>query len=93
MTTARVIVLVLIGVALGSVTPPVQGQTEVVPFVVGQRLTLTFGDRSVSCRVVETRGSFVRCEVKPDPFRRFPAQVTWYNIATVTEVSVRESEQ
>ena len=94
MKTVRVIVLMLVGIAIGSLIRPVQGQTNAVFFLIGQRLTLSYGDRTVDCTVAEIRGSFVRCEqVKPDPFTRFPNHTTWHNIATVMSVSIRESQQ
>ena len=92
MTTIRVLVLILIGVAVGSLIRSVHAQTDVVLFQVGQRLTLSYSDeRSVDCTILEIRGAFMRCDQpKPDPFMRFPPYVTWHNVATVRSVSIRE---
>ena len=92
MTTLRALVLILIGVAVGSLIRSVQAQTDVVLFQVGQRLTLSYTDeRSIDCTVLEIRGSFMRCEQpKADTFSRVPSYVTWYNIATVRSVYIRE---
>jgi len=95
MLTALVLVLILIGVAVGSLIRPVDAQTDVVLFQVGQRLTLSYIDeRSIDCTLLEIRGSFVRCE-QPKPintFNRGPV-VTWYHLATVRSVSIREPQQ
>jgi hypothetical protein len=94
MTTVRITVLILIGIVVGSLTRPVQGQSDAVLFGPGQRLTLSYGDRTVHCTVLETRGAFVRCDDgKPDPFNRFTPSISWHNIATVTSVSVWESQR
>ena len=45
MTTIRALVLILIGVAVGSLMRSVHAQTDVVLFQVGQRLTLSYIDR------------------------------------------------
>jgi hypothetical protein len=42
MTTIRALVLILIGVAVGSLIRSVDAQTNVVLFQVGQRLTLSY---------------------------------------------------
>ena len=94
MTTVRALVLILIGVAVGTLIRSVHAQTDVVLFQVGQRLTLSYSDRSIDCTILEVRGAFVRCErPKPDTFNRFPAYVSWYNLATVMDVSIRESQR
>ncbi|HEY7499607.1 MAG TPA: hypothetical protein VH740_13905 [Vicinamibacterales bacterium] len=96
MTTVRALVLflVLVGVVAGSVIPPVQGQTAIAPVQIGQRVTLSYGERTIDCTIAETRGAFVRCDSgKPDPFSRFPAYVTWYNLALVEHVSIREAQR
>ena len=94
MATIRALVLILIGVAVGSLIRTVHAQTEIVLFQVGQRLTLSYTDeRSLDCTILEIRGSFVRCEQpKPDPFSRFPSQVNWYNVATLRSVYIREPQ-
>jgi hypothetical protein len=95
MTAARIIVLVvvLVGIAVGSLVRPVEGQANQV-VLVGQRMTMSYGDRTVDCMVVETRGSFVRCgPIKPDAFSRPSPYVTWHNLDTVEHVSIRLSEQ
>jgi hypothetical protein len=95
MTTIRALVLILIGVAVGSLIRSVHAQTDVVLFQVGQRLTLSYVDeRSIDCTLLETRGSFVRCEQPkpPNTFNRGPSYVTWYHIATVRSVSIRETQ-
>jgi hypothetical protein len=96
MTAARVIVLVvvLVAIAVGSLVRPVEGQTSVQVVLIGQRMTMSYGERTVDCMVVETRGSFVRCgPIKPDAFSRPSTFVTWYNVDTVEYVSIRQSEQ
>ena len=92
MTMIRALVLILIGVAVGSLIQSVHAQTDVVLFQVGQRLTLSYIDeRSIDCTLLEVRGSFMRCEEpKPDTFSRVPSYVTWYNIATIRSVYIRE---
>ena len=92
MTTIRALVLILIGLAVGSLMRSVHAQTDVVLFQVGQRLTLSYIDeRSIDCTLLEVRGSFMRCEQpKPDTFGRVPSYVTWYNIATIRSVYIRE---
>ena len=75
MTTIRALVLILIGVAVGSLIRTVHAQTDVVLFQVGQRVTLSYDleHSSTDCTILEIRGSFVRCEQpKPDAFSRFP---------------------
>ena len=50
MTRIRALVLILIGVAVGSLIRSVHAQTDVVLFQVGQRLTLSYIDeRSIDC--------------------------------------------
>jgi hypothetical protein len=94
MTTVRVLVLVLVAIALGAVIRPVHGQTEAAPVHVGQRLTLSYGERTIDCSIAEARGAFVRCEAKPpSAFSRSLAYVTWYNLATVEYVTIRETER
>jgi hypothetical protein len=96
MTTIRALVLILIGVAVGSLIRSVHAQTEVVLFQVGQRLTLSYVDeRSIDCTLLEVRGSFVRCEQpKPiDTFNRGPYLNTWYHLATVRSVSIRDPQR
>ncbi len=58
----------------------------------GSVLTLSyFDERSIDCTLLEICGSFMRCEQpKPDTFSRVPWQVTWYNIATLRSVYIRE---
>jgi hypothetical protein len=97
MLPGLVLVLILIGAAVGSPVRPVDAQTDVVLFQVGQRLTLSYIDeRSIDCTVLEIRGSFVRCE-QPKPmntFSRGPSHLTtWYHLATVRSVSIREPQQ
>ena len=79
MRTVPALVLILIGVAVGSLIRSVHAQTDVVLFQVGQRLTLSYDDEhSIDCTLLEIRGPFVRCEqAKPDAFARSPTYVTW----------------
>jgi hypothetical protein len=89
--TLRVIALVLIGLAVGSLMRPVQAQPDGPPFQVGQRLTLYYVEHSIDCTVQEIRGVFLRCVVqKPDAFNRSPVYVNWYNTATVESIAIRE---
>ena len=87
--------LILIGVAVGSLMRSVHAQTDVVLFQVGQRFTLSYANEdSIDCTLIEIRGSFLRCEQpKPDTFSRFPLYVSWYNVATVRSVSIREPQR
>jgi hypothetical protein len=89
--TIRAIVLVLIGLAVGSLVRPVQAQPDSAPFQIGQRLTLSYVERSIDCTVQEIRGAFVRCvRPKPDPFTKVPVEVAWYNAASTEFISIRE---
>ena len=95
MTTSRALVLILIGVAVGSLIRTVHAQTDVVLFQVGQRLTLSYIDeRSIDCTLLEIRGSFLRCEPPklPDRFTRGPSYVTWYHLATIRSISIHEPQ-
>lgn len=97
MLSALVFVLILIGVAVAGMIRSVDAQTDVALFQVGQRLTLSYIDeRSIDCTLLEMGGSFVRCEQpKPiDTFNRRPSSVvTWYHLATVRSVSIREPQK
>jgi hypothetical protein len=95
MMTIRALVLILIGVAIGSLMRSVHAQTDVGLFQVGQRLTLSYIDEhSIDCTLLDIRGSFLRCEQpKPDTFSRVPSYVTWHNIATVRSVYIREPQR
>jgi hypothetical protein len=92
MTSLRAVVLVLLGIAVGTVIRPVEAQTETAPFAVGQRLLLGYTDRSAECTLAEVRGAFIRCDPgKPDAFSRAPATPrTWYNTASTVFVAVGE---
>ena len=95
MTTTRALLLILIGVAVGSLIRSVHAQTDVVLFRVGQRLILSYIDQhSIDCTLLQIRGSFVCCEQPkpPDAFTRVPSDVTWYQIATVRSVSIRDGK-
>ena len=81
----------LVGVVVGSFVRPVSAQPTGNPIDVGQRMTLSWNERSVDCTVQEVRGPFVRCAVPtPDPFSRSPRHTTWYNTAVVESISVRQ---
>ena len=86
------LVLVLIGLAVGTMIRPVRAQTDSTPFQIGQRVNLSYAnDRSFDCTLAEVRGAFVRCEqAKPDPFARFPVHTGWFNTATTVSIHVRE---
>ena len=89
--TFRALFLVLIGLVVGSLVRPVQAQPDGAPFQVGQRLTLSYVERSVDCTVGEIRGTFVRCvPPRPDPFMKTPVYVTWHNAASTESLSIRE---
>jgi hypothetical protein len=97
MLSALVLVLILIGLTAGSLIRSVDAQTDVVLFQVRQRLTLSYIDeRSIDCTLLEICRSFERCE-PPKPintFNRGPSNVTtWYHLATVRSVSIREPQQ
>ena len=55
MATIRALVLILIGVAVGSLIRSVHAQTYVVLFQVGQRVTLTYDleHSGVDCTILE----------------------------------------
>jgi hypothetical protein len=86
------LVLVLIGLAAGTMIRPVEAQSATSPYPVGQRLLLGYTDRSPECTVVEVRGAFVRCDPgKPDVFQpRSEIAATWYNTASTVFIAVRE---
>ena len=90
MTMLRALLLVAAGFVGGTIAQPLQAQPEGNPFRVGQVVTLWTGDRTVpDCTIEEIRGTFLRCQApKPDPFRRFPVSVTWYNTAAAASISV-----
>ena len=51
------VVLVLIGLAVGTMIRPVEAQTDSSLFQIGQRLTLSYTDeRSIDCTLLEIRG-------------------------------------
>ena len=85
------LVLVLIGLAAGTMIRPVEAQTATSPYQLGQRLLMSYTDRTQECTVAEVRGAFVRCDRgKPDPFIRFPVAPIWYNTASTIFISVEE---
>jgi hypothetical protein len=89
--TIRAIVLVLIGLAVGSLVRPVQAQPDGALFQVGQRVTLSYAEHSIDCTVQEIRAPFMRCvRPKPDPFLNTPTEVAWYNTASTVSISIRE---
>ena len=90
--TPRAVVLVFIGIAVAMLLRPVEAQTETSPYQLGQRLQMSYTDRTVECTLAEVRGAFVRCEPgKPlDAFIRFPVAPIWYNTASTVFISVQE---
>ena len=58
MATIRALVLILIGVAVGSLIRSVHAQTDVVLFQVGQRVTLSY-DLEHSVRLHDPRNSWI----------------------------------
>jgi len=89
--TIRALVVLLIGLVVGSLVRPVEAQPSGSPFVAGQNLVLSLvNEGTVNCVVVEKRGDWVRCDPgTPDPFRRGPAEVSWYNLAIAISVTTR----
>ena len=89
--TIRALVVLLIGLVVGSLMRPVEAQPPGSPFVVGQNLVLSLvNEGTINCVVVEKRGDWVRCDAgTPDPFRRGPAEVSWYNLAIAISVTTR----
>ena len=89
--TIRPLVVLLIGLVVGSLVRPVEAQPSGSPFIVGQNLVLALvNEGTINCAVVEKRGDWVRCDPgNPDPFRRGPAEVSWYNLAIVISVTTR----
>ena len=46
---------------------------------------------TVRCLVAEKRGDWVSCDTgKADPFKRGPAEATWYNTANALSIRVQE---
>ena len=90
--TLRALVLLFIGLIAGSLMRPVEAQTSTSPFQVGQSLVISLvNEGTVGCVIAEKRGDWVSCDPgKPDPFRRGPAEVSWYNIAAAVSITVRE---
>jgi hypothetical protein len=89
--TPRAVVLVFIGIAVAMLLRPVEAQTESSPYQLGQRLQMSYTDRTVDCTLAEVHGAFVRCEPgKPDAFSRGALAATWYNTASTVFISVRE---
>lgn len=84
----------LAGVVVGSLIRPVLAQPAQLtanPIEVGQRMTLSWVERSADCTVQEVRGTFVRCAIPPpDPFSRGARYTTWYNTASVESLSIRQ---
>jgi hypothetical protein len=93
--TLRAIVLVLIGLVgliVGSLIRPVEAQAPTTPFQIGQSLVISLvTEDTVRCVVIEKRGDWVSCDTgKPDPFRRGPAETTWYNVANAFSITIQE---
>ena len=93
--TLRAIVLVLVGLVgliVGSLIRPVEAQAPTTPFQSGQSLVMSLvNEGTVRCVVAEKRGDWVSCETgKPDPFKRGPAEATWYNTANALSIRVQE---
>ena len=83
--------IALVGFVVGSFGRPVSAQPTTNPIDLGQRMTLSWNERSVDCTVQEVRGTFVRCAIPTaDPFNRSPRYATWYNTAVVESISVRQ---
>ena len=61
--TIRALVVLLIGLVVGSLMRPVEAQPSGSPFVAGQNLVLSLvNEGTVNCVVVEKRGDWVRCD-------------------------------
>jgi hypothetical protein len=93
--TLRAIVVVLIGLVglvAGSLIRPVEAQAASTPFQIGQSLVVSLvTEHTVRCVVIEKRGDWVSCDTgKPDPFKRGPAETTWYNIANALSITIQE---
>ena len=91
----RAIVLVLIGLVglvAGSLIRPVEAQAPTTPFQSGQSLVMSLvTEGTVRCVVAEKRGDWVSCDTgKPDPFKRGPAETTWYNVANALSITIQE---
>ncbi len=75
------VVLLVVGIAIGSAARTVQAQGDPPIFKVGQRLTIAYpGDRFAECNVAEIRGPLIRCEGD---------KITWYNVDNAMSLTVR----
>jgi hypothetical protein len=89
--TIRALVVLLIGLVVGSLMRPVEAQPSGSPFIVGQNVVLSLvNEGTINCVIVEKRADWIRCDPgTPDPFRRGPAEVSWYNLGIAISVSTR----
>jgi len=89
--TIRALVVLLIGLVVGSLMRPVEAQPSGSPFIVGQNVVLSLvNEGTINCVIVEKRAEWIRCDPgTPDPFRRGPAEVSWYNLGIAISVSTR----
>jgi hypothetical protein len=91
--TLFTLVLLLIGLLVGSLVRPIQAQPNPGPFQVGQRVSLSYADRSAECTVQEIRGECLLCAPsKQDPFK-LPTYPTWYNMASTESISILTSSR
>lgn len=75
------VLLLLLGIAIGSFARPVRAQTDPPLYKVGQRVTLAWtGDRFAECEVAEIRGPYMRCEGNA---------IQWFNVGNAISVTVR----
>ena len=85
----------LVGYAVG--TRPVQAQAQVLPFAIGETVTITLREGTHRCRIEEIRGTFARCGTPSGPpvggfGVRQPTSDQWVNLAVVEWV-IKPSEQ
>jgi hypothetical protein len=75
------VVVLIVGILIGSFARPVGAQTDPALYKVGTRLTLAYvGDRFAECNVAEIRGPLIRCE---------DSKIQWFNVDNAISVTVR----
>jgi hypothetical protein len=88
----------LAGYAVG--TRPVQAQAQLLPFAIGETVTLSLHGGSHRCRIEEIRGTFARCaDPSGPPIGGFGVsggladQSSWVNLAVVEWVTKRREQR
>jgi hypothetical protein len=89
------VVSMLIGYTVGR--PPAQAQTELLPFSVGDTVTLFYGQDaaqpsfggSIDCAVAEIRGVYVRCGSRSQMGERGNQIERWLTMKYVVQITKR----